>query len=388
LEADLETMYRLNDQERHLVDRVSEISDSTIAKHAADVDANSRFPKEAVDSLAGGGFLGLTVSTDMGGLGSSLRASAAVLDQIAQRDASTAMVYLMHLCGVAAYNAAPDVCKGPLRESAEGRHLATLAWSESGSRSHFWAPVSKAQSNGNGKISLSAKKSWVTSAGFADGYVVTTGGELEGVDLYLVLRSDQGFTTSGSWDAMGMRGNASAPMTLDGCEVSSDRRMCVPGKGFDMMMGAVLPQFQIGNAAVAIGIAEGAVKATAGHLTGKRFEHLDSKLADLPNLRARLAQMRIETDKARAHLTAALDAVESGSPDAMLQVLAVKAAAAETAIHVTDLGMRACGGAAFSKHLGIERAFRDARAMSVMAPTTDVLHDFIGKALCGMELFA
>jgi alkylation response protein AidB-like acyl-CoA dehydrogenase len=49
--------------------------------------------------------------------------------------------------------------------------------------------------------------------------------------------------------------------------------------------------------------------------------------------------------------------------------------------------MKACGGAAFSKHLSLERNFRDARAADVMAPTTDVLLDFIGRALCGMELF-
>jgi len=49
--------------------------------------------------------------------------------------------------------------------------------------------------------------------------------------------------------------------------------------------------------------------------------------------------------------------------------------------------MQACGGAAFSKHLSLERNFRAARAASVMAPTTDVLYDFIGRALCGMELF-
>jgi alkylation response protein AidB-like acyl-CoA dehydrogenase len=54
---------------------------------------------------------------------------------------------------------------------------------------------------------------------------------------------------------------------------------------------------------------------------------------------------------------------------------------------VTELGMRACGGAAFSKHLGLERQFRDARAPGVMAPTTDHAYDFIGRALCGMELF-
>jgi len=67
--------------------------------------------------------------------------------------------------------------------------------------------------------------------------------------------------------------------------------------------------------------------------------------------------------------------------------LEAKAAAAEAAIRVTDIGMQACGGAAFSRHLSLERNFRDARAASVMAPTTDVIHDFIGRALCGMPLF-
>jgi hypothetical protein len=38
--------------------------------------------------------------------------------------------------------------------------------------------------------------------------------------------------------------------------------------------------------------------------------------------------------------------------------------------------MKACGGAAFSKQLGVERIFRDARAGWVMAPTVDHLQDF------------
>ena len=71
----------------------------------------------------------------------------------------------------------------------------------------------------------------------------------------------------------------------------------------------------------------------------------------------------------------------------MLAVLESKAAAAEMALEVTDLAMRTCGGAAFSRHLGVERNFRDARAGWVMAPTTDVLHDFIGKALLDLPLF-
>jgi alkylation response protein AidB-like acyl-CoA dehydrogenase len=64
-----------------------------------------------------------------------------------------------------------------------------------------------------------------------------------------------------------------------------------------------------------------------------------------------------------------------------------KAAATETAVEVTDLAMRTCGGAAFAGAHGLDRLFRDARAPIVMAPTSDQAYDFIGRALCGMEVF-
>ena len=97
--------------------------------------------------------------------------------------------------------------------------------------------------------------------------------------------------------------------------------------------------------------------------------------------------MQIKTDMVRGLLLDTLDALESGRPDTMLRVLEIKAAAGETATEVTDLAMRVCGGAAFRKEVGVERNFRDARAATVMAPTTDVLYDFIGKAVCGLPLF-
>ena len=68
-------------------------------------------------------------------------------------------------------------------------------------------------------------------------------------------------------------------------------------------------------------------------------------------------------------------------------VLEAKASGTETATRVTELAMRTCGGAAFGGAHGIERLFRDARAPIVMAPTSDVAYEFIGRALCGMEVF-
>ncbi len=383
-------MYRLDEQQTALVEKVRNLANEKIAPYAAEVDAQGRFPREGIDALAQAGFLGLTIPTEYGGMGQGMRVTCAILDEIAQRCASTAMVYLMHIAGSACYIAYPAPFEETLRQMAAGQHLTTLAWSERGSRSHFWAPVSQATQR-NGTVTLSATKSWVTSASLADSYVVSTrtpgGTEPTDTMLYIVRKGDPGFQVSGAWNSLGMRGNASAPMALEKCEIPAERAICKPSDGFRTMLEVVLPWFNLGNSSISVGISEAAAQTTVTHITGNKLEHLSSRLADLPTLRARVAQMRIETDRARAHLVAVLDAVESSSPTAVLMVLESKAAAGESAIKVTDLAMQTCGGAAFSKHLTVERNFRDARAASVMAPTGDVLQEFIGRALCGMELF-
>lgn len=382
-------MYRLDPDQTALLGNIDRLADEQIAPHAAAVDAEGRFPRESIQALADAGLLGLTVPAAYGGKGQGMRVAVAALDAIGQRCASTGMVYLMHLCGVACYAARPEAAEPELRAAAEGRHLSTLAWSERGSRSHFWAPMSKAVPTDSG-VTVSAEKSWVTSAGEADGYVIsaqspTAEGPMDTM-LFLVKKGAPGLSIAGAWNSMGMRGNASAPMTLADVAIPAGRALTDAGQGFPRMM-EILPWFALGNAGLSVGIAEAAVRSTTDHLTGKGFEHLGSRLADLPNLRERLARMRVETDKARAHLVAVLDKVEAGAPDTMLAVLAAKPSASGAAMAVTDLAMQACGGAAFSRHLSVERNFRDARAASVMAPTNDVLHDFIGKALCGMPLF-
>ena len=383
-------MYRLNPQQQELATRAGAIADDKIAPHAARSDQNAEFVRPGITALGEQGFLGLSVPAEFGGMAQGLRTVAAVLEEVAQRDASTAMVYLMHMCGIACYSAAPGKTGTLLRLAAAGKHLSTLAFSETGSRSHFWAPVSKAADE-NGRIRIAAKKSFVTSAGQADGYVVSTGDAkgsqpLEST-IYFTLSSDAGVASNGTWSGVGMRGNSSAPMTFN-VLVDADRALTEPGKGLDMMLGIVLPLFQVGSAAIGVGISEASVRATQAHLTSSRLEHQNKTLAELPTLRARLAEMRVETDKSRAHLAAVLDSLESPGPMTQLLVLEVKGAATEAAVRVTDLAMRTCGGAAFGGAYGLERRFRDARAPIIMAPTTDQAYDIIGRALCGLELLS
>jgi alkylation response protein AidB-like acyl-CoA dehydrogenase len=158
------------------VSKAKEIADRVLAPAAGPNDKAARFSTEAVDALSKAGLLGLLLPTAIGGSALGLRTLAAVISTLAEADGSVAMIYLMHLCGAATIAAAPagaDVADS-LGEIAAGRHLSTLAFSEAGSRSHFWAPVSRARANGAG-VHISAKKSWVTSAGHAQSYVVGAG---------------------------------------------------------------------------------------------------------------------------------------------------------------------------------------------------------------------
>jgi len=375
------------------VSSAQEIANRILAPAARQNDKEARFSSEAIAALGPAGLLGITLPSEVGGSALGPRTLAAVIATFAEADASAAMVYLMHVCATATIAAArPGAAVAQtLKDISAGKHLTTLAFSEAGSRSHFWAPVSRAKRN-DVAVHLTAKKSWVTSAGHAQSYVVSAlapeGKSPTDSTLYLVASDTPGLSVAGPWDGLGMRANASAPMILEDCEVEPGLQLTDDGAGFKAMLGVVLPLFNLGTSAVALGLCRAAVAGSAAHLRSARFEHLGQTLGEsLPTLRAQLATMQIDTDGLAARVDDLVDHLERPRETTMLRVLESKAAAGDVAIAVTSAAMRVCGGAAFSKHLTIERLFRDAHAGAVMAPTGDVLRDFIGKAVLGMPLF-
>ena len=360
--------------------------EEVVGPNADEVDRMGAFPRAAVERFAADGILGLVSAKESGGGGEGLRAAADVVDQVARHCGSTAMVLMMHFSATAVVEA-----HGPAdvrRAIATGRHLTTLAFSEAGSRSHFWVPLGTARANGQG-VRLDAQKSWVTSAGEADSYVwssrpLAADGAMT---LWLVPSDTTGLTVSGPFDGLGLRGNASRPVTAEGASVPLGTMLGDDGAGLEVALSVVLPWFLVLSSAASTGLMEAVTSETAAHLTRTRLAHLDQTLAEQPAPRAELGRMRVETDKARALLNDTVDAVETGREDADMRVLEIKAATAEAAVAVADQAMRACGGAAFRKELGVERRLRDAMAARVMAPTTDALLNFLGRALTGLPLF-
>ncbi|MBL8955505.1 MAG: acyl-CoA/acyl-ACP dehydrogenase [Myxococcaceae bacterium] len=362
---------------------VDRIATDVIAPKATETDKGA-FPEAAVAAFAKAGLLGLASSRDVGGLGQGPKTAVLAVERIARECGSTAMVMTMHWSAAALIE---KLGTPELRKQVAQAQLATLAFSETGSRSQFWAPVSTAAKSGD-TVTLNAKKSFVTSASRA-GYVWSSKPlAAQGAStLWWVPPKSAGVRVTEPFDGLGLRGNDSSPVTAEAASIPAANQLGDDGKGFDHMLGVVLPWFNAMNAAASVGLMESALVRTAKHATGTQFQHAGSTVADLPTARAYIARMRIKTDAARLITYDTADAMEAGRADAVLRVLESKAAAGELANEVLDLAMRVCGGAAFRKDVAVERVFRDARASTVMAPTADVLYEFIGKAVCGLPLF-
>ena len=363
------------------------VCSKTVTTYAESVDQNATYPTESIAALKNGGLLGAVSAPEIGGLGLGVRGAATIVERLARECGSTAMAVCMHFSGTAVLEAfAPKAIR---RSAASGEHLSTLAFSEAGSRSHFWVPTSTSSRQGDYAV-LNAEKSWVTSAAEASAYIWSSRPVAsKGLStLWLVPRETDGLGIHGPFDGLGLRGNDSSPVTAKNAAVPMSAMLGKDGGGFDAMIQIVLPIFCTCSAACSVGFMQAAVERTATHASGAKYKHIKSKLADLPTIRNYIARMKTQTDSAHSLLQDTLTALEQNREDAVLRVLEAKAVAGENATQVLDLAMRVCGGAAFRKEVGVERYFRDARAAGVMGPTTDVLYDFIGKATCGMELFA
>ncbi len=236
-------------------------------------------------------------------------AATSVIESLAASCGSTAMVVLMHYAATAVLeDYGPDNIR---RAIAEGGHLTTLAFSEVGSRSHFWAPLGTAKAADGDKVTLDAKKSWVTSAVAADSYVWSSRplSESGPMTLWLVPRQSSGLTIGDTFDGLGLRGNGSVPVAADGLTVDRSAMLGPDGQGLDVALAVALPWFLLMSAAFSLGLMEATIAETGRHLTSVRLEHLGQRLIEQPVPRRDYARMRLTTDSTRALLIDALTAV-------------------------------------------------------------------------------
>ena len=367
----------------------------TIRTHAAEVDRDARFPHESIAALREAGLLGLGLPERLGGPGGSAAEIARAITDVAATCGSTAMVYTMHVVAARTLLATTAEDEGPkadaLRAIAAGEHLTTIAFSERGSRSHFWAQISRAVPDGAGVV-IDADKSWVTAAAEADSYVAAVGApgtaDPLATELYLLDSRVGRHRGRGSlrrarhaWQRLLPGPLPRRPRIRRAAARRAGRRLHGHARGHAALVRARLRRLLRRPRRRGRWSSRPRTPPRRGSSTRVRRWPICRPFAP-GSARRRCGTSRLAPTSRRPRA-----ASTTATRPCQLSILGLKAACAEMAIEVTDAAMRVCGGAAYSRHLPLELVFRDARAAAVMAPTTDILVDLLGKSLTGRPLF-
>ena len=381
-------MPALSVDQQALEDSARLIAETVLRPTAGEIDRERRFPAENLGTLAEAGLMGLLAPSKAGGLGGTLTDLALVCEQLGRGCASTAMCFLMHCCGSAVISSKATEGQADrwLRPAARGDSIATLAFSERGSGAHFYSPEIREQRH-DGALHLSGRKTFVTSGGHARLYPVLVNSSSEpGLDILIITPELPGVSFDGSWDGIGMAGNSSITMELSDVAVPAENLLGDEGDGQEVVFSVVAPTFLIGLSAVNVGIGQAALDAAVDHTKVRRYP-TGQNLCDVPIIQVYLAEMSSAIQAARQLLLEAARAADAGEEAALPLVMQAKVVATEASKTVTDRAMQIGGGQAYSRRLPLERHWRDARAGSVMAPTNEVLKEWLGRLLAGLPLF-
>ncbi|WP_394833318.1 acyl-CoA/acyl-ACP dehydrogenase [Pendulispora rubella] len=372
---------------RHLVDEI-------VRPNAEKVDREGIFPRDNLSALARAGWNGVLLPKSLGGRGLDHVAFAIVAEEIGRACASTALVYVMHVGAaqtILLYG--NDDQKQRWLVPARDGLLGTYSTSEKASGGHWWFNFSEAARAGDDYL-VTAEKSFTTSSGQADYYVLQTRtpGAKGPTDIsFFIVDGKSPGIHAGKWEALGVHGNHSGPIRYESVPVARRDRLGEEGQGKDIIYHGVSPVYLIGLGAAWHGVARGALEEITKYATATVHRDFERRLADYQVLRQQIGEAKVLVESVRPWqhaLAASLDALwVAGKPqgEILIPLTEFKVHAAEVANATTRRALDVSGGYGY-KRGPLERAFRDARAAIAMGPSNNIAREWIGKTLVGLPL--
>jgi alkylation response protein AidB-like acyl-CoA dehydrogenase len=368
--------------------------DKVIRPNAERHDREGTFPRATLDALAEAGWNSVLFPKELDGLGLDHVAFAIVAEEIASADASAGLIYVMHVAAAqTVYLFGNDDQKERWVRSARKGLIGTFSTSERATGGHFWHNVSQAKRQGSDYL-IDLEKSFTTSAGQADYYVLSTklpDAKHPSDILWLIVDGKKPGITPGPWDALGVHSNHSGPLKFSGVAVPEKDRLGKEGQGREVLFDGGSPSYLLGLGAVWHGVARGALAEAASYATRTVHHDYERRLADYQVLRQELGKAKVLVESLRPWqeaLAARLDKLQAeGKPQGELvfPLLELKVHASEVAAQVTRAGLDISGGYGYRRG-PLERYFRDGRAGVVMGPSNNVAREWLGKSLVGLPL--
>ncbi|AIV36081.1 acyl-CoA dehydrogenase [Streptomyces sp. R1] len=367
-------LYRPSEEHDMLRDAVRSLAEAKIAPHAAAVDEEARFPREALDALVANDLHAVHVPEEYGGAGADALATVIVIEEVARVCASSSLIPAVNKLGSlpVILSGSEELKKKYMGPLAKGEGMFSYCLSEPDAGSDAAGMKTKAVRDGDFWV-LNGVKRWITNAGESEFYTVMAVTDptkrSKGISAFVVEKSDEGVSFGAPEKKLGIKGSPTREVYLDNVRIPADRMIGEEGTGFATAM-KTLDHTRITIAAQALGIAQGALDYAKGYVRERK--QFGKPIADFQGIQFMLADMAMKIEAARQLTYAAAAKSERGDGDLTFQGAAAKCFASDVAMEVTTDAVQLLGGYGYTRDYPVERMMRDAKITQIYEGTNQV----------------
>jgi alkylation response protein AidB-like acyl-CoA dehydrogenase len=350
-------------------------------------DRERTYPEELFQAFAAAGLLALPFPEQYGGAGGTLLDMAIVAEEIARVSADLVMAYTGNIfCGLNLLRKGSEEQKRHwLPKLFAGDVKFSISMSEADAGSDIGAMRTKAVRDGNQWV-IDGRKIWASTAGAKNNvinlYVKTDPAAhyRAGLSLFLVDNDAPGLTLR-KLDMLGRRASGTYELTFDQVRVPPDRLVGGENKGWDVVMSGLQVE-RAASCAGNVGAAQAVIDLAVQY--AKDRKQFGRPIGTNQAIAHMLADMQTEVEAARTLMWRAAWLVATGQ-DALREITMAKLFTSETYVKIASQGMQVLGGFGYCAEFDMERHFRDSRAATIAAGTSQIQRNLIAN-LMGLKI--
>ncbi|PVF93001.1 putative isovaleryl-CoA dehydrogenase [Serendipita vermifera] len=371
----------LTEEQQEFRSSIEAFAQRSLQPRAADIDKTNQFPMEMWKQFGEMGLLGITCSSEYGGLDMGYFMHVIAMEELSRASASVALSYGAHsnLCVNQIHrNGTKKQKEKYLPPLISGEKVGALAMSEHNAGSDVVSMKLKATKKEDRWV-LDGTKFWITNGPIADTLVVyaktSPDKGSKGITAFIIEKGMKGFRAGTKLDKVGMRGSDTAELIFENCEVPEENVLGEVGRGAAVLMsGLDLERLVLSGGP--LGIAQAAF-STAVTYTHERNQ-FSRPVATFQLMQGKIADMYVKLNSARSYVYAVARACDKGDISRRDCAGAILYST-ENAIEIALEAMQCLGGNGYINEYPTGRYLRDARLYAVGAGTQEIRRMLIGR---------
>ena len=375
--------FALTDNQRMVQQVAHDFAEKEIKPFVMKYDESQEFPIDIIRRLGELGFMGVIFPEEYGGAGLTYLEYVSVIEEISKVDPSVGLSIAAHnsLCSNHIYTFGNEEQKRKyMPDLAGGKSIGAWALTEPVSGSDAGSMRTTAVREGNFYV-LNGSKNFITHGSVGNVSVVMAITDKskgkKGISSFIVDNKTPGFIVSKKENKLGMRCCDTSALAFDNCRVPRENLLGQEGEGFSQAL-AVLDGGRISIAALALGIAQGALDASLKY--AKERQQFGKPIAEFQAIQWKLADMATQIEAARL-LTYRAAFLKNQGKQITLESSMAKYFASEVAVQATNEGVQIHGGYGFIKEFPVEKLYRDVKLCTIGEGTSEVQKLVIAREL-------